>query len=365
MRGARELAWRRARGSVGGVGARAAVGALVAAVVLGGTAHPLPPHRLAAARSAAARSAASGGPTARGAVRADSFWSPALGIRKRFVVYLPPSYGGDPARRYPVAYYLHGMWGGEWDWVRLGRLDATLDSLGREMIVVMPDGDDGWYTTWNFLGDYAGCRRAPPREGEGAESYCVPWPKYDEYIARDLVAHVDSAYRTVARREGRGVAGLSMGGYGAVTLALRYPDVFAAAASHSGVLSPLYAGPSPFAPPPRYATSVDSVRARWGGLWKAMRLAFGTDTIGWAARDPARLARRARRDALPALLIDTGVEDRLVVDGNRALHHELEAMGIAHVYREWPGGHDWDYWRSHVDESLAWLADRLGAARGR
>jgi S-formylglutathione hydrolase FrmB len=315
--------------------------------------------------------------TSHGTVRTRTFWSQALGTHKQYVIYFPPSYTTDTARRYPVAYYLHGLSGDEWNWVRSGHLDATMDSLVStcapttrpctyEMIIVMPDGDDGWYTTWNFLGDYAGCRRHPPRHDEPAATYCVPWPKYDEYIARDLVAHVDSTYRTLARREHRGIAGLSMGGYGAVTLALRYPDVFAAAASHSGVLSPLYAGPSPFAPPPRYATSIDTARARMGPLWPWMHPAFGNDTTAWLARDPARLAhhllredepRSARR---PALFLDIGRDDSLLVDGNRAFHYELTTLGLTHRYTEWPGKHDWSYWRTHARESLAWLAHVIG-----
>src|SRR5580765_444325 len=117
-----------------------------------------------------------------------------------------------------------------------GRGPATFDSLVAagmpEMIVVMPDGDDGWYTTWNWLGDWAACKRKPPRPDEAADRYCVPWPHYDDYIARDLVSYIDSHYRTRADRAHRGIAGLSMGGYGAIALALGYPDVFAAAASH-------------------------------------------------------------------------------------------------------------------------------------
>ncbi|HXD23675.1 MAG TPA: alpha/beta hydrolase-fold protein, partial [Gemmatimonadaceae bacterium] len=83
---------------------------------------------------------------AHGTVRTDSFWSQALGVHKHVEVYLPPSYADHPDRRYPVAYYLHGMFGSETDWVKLGHLDATMDSLIAtgmpEMIVVMPDGDD-------------------------------------------------------------------------------------------------------------------------------------------------------------------------------------------------------------------------------
>ncbi|HEX6972309.1 MAG TPA: alpha/beta hydrolase-fold protein, partial [Limnochordia bacterium] len=115
-------------------------------------------------------------PAAAGRVVADSFWSQALGIRKHYVVWLPPSYARQPERRYPVVYYLHGAFGRETDWVQYGHLDRTLDSLVAagmpEMIVVMPDGDDGWYTTWNFLGNNATCRSTRPPDAEPAHTYC-------------------------------------------------------------------------------------------------------------------------------------------------------------------------------------------------
>ena len=305
-------------------------------------------------------------PARRGTLRTDTLRSQALGARKAFIVYLPPSYASDAVRRYPVAYYLHGLYGGEGDWTRQGRLAEAMDSLVAagtpEMIVVMPDADDSWYTTWNRLTTLADCRRAPPPTREALETYCVPWQHYDDYVARDLVARVDSAYRTSGTRARRGVAGLSMGGYGAVTLAARYPDVFAAAASHSGVLSPRFAGPRPFARPARYHESGDALRRQWSRFWFSMGPAFGSDTLAWRARDPAlllaRLAERAR-DSLPALYIDTGEADSLVVDENRDFHASLDALGIPHRYAEWPGGHDWSYWRAHVGESLAWLARTL------
>jgi S-formylglutathione hydrolase FrmB len=305
-----------------------------------------------------------------GKVAADSFWSPALGIRKQFVVYLPPSYATSTARRYPVAYYLHGMWGDEWNWVRAGNIDRTLDSLTArgmpEMIVVMPDGDDGWYTTWNNLGNNADCRRAKPpgRQTETADAYCVPWPKYDDYIARDLVARVDSSYRTIASRNARAIAGLSMGGYGAISLALAYPDVFSAAAAHSGVVSPLFEGPHPYAAPPRYAVNEAELRQNAGSLWPAMVLAFGRDTTGWWPRDPGRRAARAvatDRARMPALMLDVGTSDTYV-DQSRDLHATLQRLGIVHAYAEWPGAHDWDYWRLHVRESLQWIGARIGSA---
>jgi putative tributyrin esterase len=298
-----------------------------------------------------------------GTVTTDTLWSQSLGITKQYQVYLPPSYEREPQRRYPVAFYLHGVSGDETDWVTLGGIHRVMDSLiasgGPEMVLIMPDGDDAWYTTWNTLGNWSECRRDSTRK-EPAATYCVPWPHYDDYIARDLVAHVDSNYRTLADSAHRGIAGLSMGGYGAVTLALRYPDVFSVAASHSGAVAPLFAGPEPFAPPPRYHENLDEVRTANPRMWHYLRGIFGADTIGWHARDPVKMARRRAESelSLPPLYLDVGVDDPFV-NGNRAFAYELTTLGTDVMYKEWPGRHDWTYWRGHVGESLTWLGTHL------
>jgi S-formylglutathione hydrolase FrmB len=280
------------------------------------------------------------------------------------MIWLPPSYASQPGRRYPVAYYLHGAMGDETNWVNQGRLAITLDSLVAagmsEMIVVTPDGDDGFYTTWNFLGDWPGCRRSRPPNAEPADAYCVPWPHYDEYIARDLVAFIDGRYRTLADRKHRGIAGLSMGGYGAMALALTYPDVFSVAASHSGLLAPAL-GDGRFAVL-RTRFDVDSLRAsypRW--LWAMQEVAFGKDSVGWAARDPARLAARLHQQQpllMPELYVDCGTEDFLLTQ-NRSFRDAVQGRSASITYVEHAGAHNWDYWRRHAPESVAWLAARL------
>jgi len=306
-------------------------------------------------------------PAPSGVVVTDTFWSQALGIRKRLLVWLPPSYASQPGRRFPVAYYLHGAWGDETNWTTQGRLDAMLDSLVAagmpEMIVVMPDGDDGFYTTWNSLGDYAACRRASPparRDGESVDTYCVPWPHYDDYIARDLVAFVDRSYRSLAERRHRGIAGLSMGGFGAVTLALAYPDVFAAAASHSGVLAPSRG--TARAPVPTDRFDPQSIRASYGdGFWVGLATIFGKDSVAWAARDPGRLAARLlsrTKDLMPALRVDCGVDDPFLVQ-SRAFRDAALALAIPLNYAEHPGSHTWDYWRRQAAGSAEWLARQL------
>ena len=293
-----------------------------------------------------------------------AFWSQSLGTRKRFLVWLPPSYSSRAERRYPVAYYLHGAFGDETDWLDQGRLGVTLDSLAAaghpEMIVVMPDGDDGFYTTWNFLGDWTGCRRNRPAGAEPADAYCVPWPHYDDYIARDLVQFVDRTYRTLADRRHRGIAGLSMGGYGAVALALAYPDVFSAAASHSGVLTPALGTNSSVVPLERF--DIDRLSASYGrSLFAITRPVFGRDSTGWAARDPGHLASRllARNPQLmPAIYVDCGTEDFLLAQ-NRAFRDRAGNTVGQFEYREHSGAHTWNYWRQHAAQSAAWLSARL------
>ena len=300
-----------------------------------------------------------------GRVVTDSLWSYALGTVKRVQVYLPPSYDGSSAR-YPVAYYLHGWSGDETNWVKAGRINTTMDSLVaggmREMIVVMPDGDDSWWTTSFALPDVPGCLRTLPNYAGDGSTYCVPWPHYDDYVNYDLVRHVDATYRTRADRAHRGIAGLSMGGLGAVLLALQYPETFAAAASHSGVVWPLEWAPEGVLDRP--AGTPDST---WTRIWsnavgKSIRSVFGRDTAAWYSRDPARMLDRARARgaALPALKVDCGTGDPFLA-GNRAFRDAVRARGVSLTYDEHPGLHDWAYWRTHARESLAWLATQIAA----
>jgi S-formylglutathione hydrolase FrmB len=308
----------------------------------------------------------------RGSVITDTLWSQALGASKSIVVYLPPSYAANPGRRYPVAYYLHGATGDETNWSRQGRLGLVMDSLvaaGRpEMIVAMPDGDPySFYTTYNLLLDAAGCRRVMLPDTASAATIardCVAWPHYDDYIAYDVVRHIDTKYRTLASRDRRAIAGLSMGGYGAISLALRYPAIFAAAASHSGVISPLEFAPAPFEQPQLRRSPEDSARfARIKrGFAPATRAIFGTDSAGWYSRDPATIAARLKASGtpLPHLFVDSGTED-VYTPQSRAFRDAMQARGIPLEYREWPGAHTWTYWRAHVGESLTWIGARIGS----
>jgi putative tributyrin esterase len=304
----------------------------------------------------------------RGTVQTDTIWSQALGVRKSLVVYLPPSYADLTAKRsYPLVVYLHGGLGNETDWTRDGRLAATMDSLiaagMQEMIVLMPDGDDGWWTTSHGLNDVAACRRVERKEP--ADQYCVPWPKYDDYVTHDLLTYADSAYRTLRRRQTRAIAGLSMGGYGAISIAARSPSVFVAAASHSGVLQPaLMIDSSQYATTGtvtiRNGRTTDELRTASGTRWPRIAPAFGLDSVSWMARDPAALIERAQRrgETLPAFFVDVGTADHTLTM-NRSFRDRMQVLGVPLQYAEGPGAHDWLYWRTHLPESLRFLASHL------
>jgi putative tributyrin esterase len=332
---------------------------------------PLTPRESVAQQATAPPAAAPASPPVatfpRGTVRTDTVWSPALGTRKAMRVYLPPSYA-QGNRRYPLLVYLHGLGGNERNWVDMGALDRTMDSLvahgAPEAIIAMPDGDDSWYTTSAQLPDPAGCQADTTRR-EPASTFCVPWPRYDDYIVRDVVDHVERRYRARGGRAHRGIAGLSMGGYGAITLALTHPDRFVAAASHSGVLSPRLLPTADTSAPPRHATTLAELSRAAGSLWRSQRLAFGRDTIAWRARDPRVLAERlatqvrAGRAQWPALYIDVGIADPFLQQ-NRDFNNVLASMGIPRRYGEFTGAHTWAYWRIHAEDSLDFLLAIVG-----
>jgi S-formylglutathione hydrolase FrmB len=204
--------------------------------------------------------------------------------------------------------------------------------------------------------------RTLPNYAGPAGTYCVPWPHYDDYVAYDVVRWVDAKFRTKADRAHRGLAGLSMGGYGAVLLALQYPETFGAAASHSGVLWPLEWAPEGVLRRPAGSPDSTWTRIYNNAVGKSIRAVFGKDTTAWFAKDPVHMLDRARsRGAvLPALKADIGLGDPFLAE-NRAFRDALQARGVPLTYSESPGVHDWAYWSTHVRESLAWLATTMAA----
>ncbi|MFN0245511.1 MAG: alpha/beta hydrolase [Kofleriaceae bacterium] len=292
-----------------------------------------------------------------------SFESKALGVTKDVVVYLPAGYASQPTKRWPVFYYLHGLTGNETNWSDGFGLDEAADAMKLGAIVVMPDGDDGFYTDSATPRDYDACLR----DGTGLfvpsapkKTTCVRAAAYEQYIVKDLIAWVDATYRTIATKQGRAIAGLSMGGYGALKLAMKYPDLFVATASHSGVDSLLYLGPDPYVA--GKAVLVDNLtKAPKDPFSQWMIGIFGVDIENWRANDPTSLVGKLAPGTLQ-IYLDCGTEDEFRLhNGAQYLHDLLLAKKIDHVWYLGPGQHDGEFWRERVPHSLAFLAKHVVA----
>ncbi|HEY0190631.1 MAG TPA: alpha/beta hydrolase-fold protein, partial [Kofleriaceae bacterium] len=294
----------------------------------------------------------------------EHFASKALGVDKHVVVYLPRGYDSQPRTRWPVFYYLHGLGGDETNWTAGMHLDQAADKLGLAAIIVMPDGDDGFYFNSATPIDYDQCMK----DGTGLfsvkephDTTCVRQRSYGSYIAEDLVQWVDKTYRTIAKREGRGIAGLSMGGFGAIDHALR-DHAFAAAASHSGAIELRYIGPHPYVAgqAPRMLTEPSKYNsAGQVGAWIAKM--FGQDIATWKAHDIVGLLdtnAAAFKDL--ALYFDCGSEDDFQLDDNlKFVHEQLTAHKIAHEFFIGPGHHNAAFWTARAPFSLQFLRDHV------
>lgn len=291
-----------------------------------------------------------------------SFQSDALGVFKKMKVYLPGGYDDAGTTRYPVLYYLHGLGGDQNTWQDGGDLAGVADSLHLAAIIVMPDGDTSFYADSATHADLDTCLAGQNvfLDREQPADYCVVSANYEKYMVEDVVGYVDAHYHTIADRTGRGLAGMSMGGYGALMLGMRHHDVWSAAASHSGVDSLLYAGPFPYAKGKAQLT--DDV-AHWGAtvepIGGLVRGIFGSDLANWKAHDPSVLATSLKPGDL-ALYLDVGTEDDFHLENQaQYLDEVLTAHGLAHAWYIGPGRHDFGFWKDREDDSLSWLVAQL------
>jgi len=234
---------------------------------------------------------------------------------------LPRDYAASE-RRYPVLYLLHGYTDHYPAWVSYTNLVDYARSY--EEIIVMPEGDNGFYTN----------STADPR---------LAW---EDFLILDLIPYIDAHYRTIAKREGRAIAGLSMGGYGAMKLGLKYPQMFAAAASLSGALA---------AAERTRVADEDSV------FQKLIDSVFGPrDNPERARNDPFDLIKKIRLEEIPQLYLAIGSSDSLLKE-NRDFVRLLSELKIPYEYREVPGHHEWAVWDQQIQVVLAKQAPVIGA----
>jgi S-formylglutathione hydrolase FrmB len=248
--------------------------------------------------------------------------SRSVGLNMGMNVLLP---GGNNPGPFPVFYLLHGLTDDHTIWSRRSNIEWYVEGL--PLIVVMPETGRGWYSN----------------------SKSHPGRNYEDAFIKDVVGFVDRTFRTIPKREARVLGGLSMGGYGAVKMALKFPDLFCAAASHSGpLMHPLH-------------KLWEHNRPAAAELEPEFLALFGSDWRG-GGDDLVALARKCPARKRPKLWIDCGVRDFLI-ENNREFHRELKKQKFPHTYKEFEGVHDWKYWDEHVKDAIAFHADVLGIKR--
>ena len=223
------------------------------------------------------------------------------------VVIKPSSYKKKKVR-FSTVYLLHGYEGWYSNWIiRVPELKEYADEFG--IIIVCPDGDNA---SWYF------------------NSPVNPKMRYETYISQEVPHYIDSAYRTIADKNHRAITGLSMGGHGALFIAWRHTDEFAAAGSMSG--------------------GVDLTESK--NKFEIVKVLGDTFHFAdnWKNYSVINVVETKLQDSL-ALIIDDGSDD-IFIAGNRKLHQKLLTLNIPHEYVERPGKHSWDYWRYAVRYQL-------------
>lgn len=235
------------------------------------------------------------------------FFSDNLGKWTSYNVILPDR-GEGP---FPVLMQLHGLSDDAEAWIQRSNLVRHVANL--PLVVVLPDGGTSAYVNWK-------------------KSDLLHKTRYEDLLIRDIPAHLKRHFHVT---DGPwAIGGLSMGGYGAMRLGLKYPEMFASIYAHS----------SAFFLHDRLDPALVETTAEDASVYH-------------------HADRIAGRDDMPAIAFDCGVDDDLI-DSNRHFHEHLQQLNIAHHYAEYPGDHDWDYWDEHVVEALAHHARVLGLDEG-
>lgn len=277
--------------------------------------------------------------------RDQSFSSEALGGLMRYSVYLPDAYRSEPEARFPVVYLLHGYGADDHEWLEFGNVDETLDRMisSRQIppfIAIMPFAGKSWYVDSADLG------------GPG---------DYETAIVRDLAHHIEEAYRVMPGRAGRYIAGLSMGGYGAIRFAFFHPDRYQAVASLSGALFEDIGIPTVEEP----IESGDAAMQDLAEYWFLGAYGRPFDADIFRRRNPfSRIEALARGGIVPEILIMAGDDDYFNFDkGSTALQATLQHANIKAELVIEDGGHEWDLWRSQFPRVMRFFARALKNAK--
>ena len=278
-------------------------------------------------------------------VRDLTFRTPALKTLAPVRVVLPAGYDASGATRYPVLFLLHGGAGNYRDWSTGGDIEAL--TAGLPLITVMPDaGRSAWYTDWH-------------NNGQGGP------PMWETFHIGQLLPWIDEHFPTVGDRSGRAIAGLSSGGFGAMSYASRHPDLFVAAAAFSGAVDtntpPVVAGKvidlfslQEAAPPGSMFGIRELEEVRWRGHnpWDLATNLRATDVTLRSGNGNAGGTFGGGGPSDPAgYFLESSCYRQSV-----SFHQRLDALGIGHVWDDYgPGTHNYAYWKRSLERTLPQL----------
>ncbi len=246
----------------------------------------------------------------------DSLYSKATGGYKKFYVILPRNYN-ETEERYQVLYLLHGYSGDHTNWLNKTSLLKYVD--GYPLVIVTPEANNSWYTNSPIFKD----------------------KNYEDYIITELIPYVERRYRILSTRHGRAIAGLSMGGYGAVKFGLKYPNLFRYVGSFSGAFN-----------------WKDLIKRDKSQIGQTLREFFGeNETEHWDKNDVFSIVEKVKSSNLPYFYILCGKDDSIegLLESNRRFIEKLRYKGILYEYHELPGGHDWFLWDIGINNFLKLL----------
>jgi S-formylglutathione hydrolase FrmB len=266
--------------------------------------------------------------SAPGAVEYGSLQSASLGKELKFAIQFPPSYQSDTKRRYPVLYFLHGMFGNEREFERRG-VAAAISKLrdeGKigEFIIVSPAGENSFYL--NAKG--------------GAQ--------YEDAIIKDLIPYIEKTYRVIGTQATRSIQGISMGGWGALLLAFKHPEMFSTVTTHCAALFNELPRPS-------------GTDRRSQFMLQLIGKIFGDppDEDFFRTVNPMSVVEQnlaAIKKSGIKIYFDCGEQDRYQFqDSNKLFDEKLTKLGLAHEFHLYPGNHGWEYMISVADHSYTFL----------
>jgi enterochelin esterase-like enzyme len=245
----------------------------------------------------------------KGTILEPEFFSPALNMEERYLIYLPPGYR-DKGQRYPVLYMLHGLAASRYEWVGYNLLNTADEMIASgqlpPMLIVLPQGDRSYWVN----------------HPNG--------PKWGDYLAQDLVHHIDATYRTRPDAKHRALGGMSMGGWGALYQGFTHPDTFGVIGAHAPSLR-------------------DQANGDLGFLGKG---------DAYKKLDPVLLASSAPSIEGLKVWLDASEHDPWL-KRDQELKGRLDQRKVSQEWHQYPGQHGGSYWHDHVPDYLRFYGKNL------